>query len=117
MSEEIIYKQVPIGKRFHFWRGGTSGAIIVEVYDGEIQFLQMNGYECRHNLPKKCDWSEVRHWLSETIELDEKKFKEMASLLSEDSRGFNLVQGIICNRIREIDYKLQKEKSKWNRYL
>lgn len=117
MSEEIIYKKVPSGKRFCFWREGTSGAIIVEVYDGEIQLLHMNSYECRHNLPKKCDWSEVRHWLSETIELDEKKFKEMASLLSEDSRGFNVVKGIIYNRIHKKEEEIQEIKERWRRYL
>lgn len=116
MSEEIIYKKVPSGKRFYFHEYCGNTDIVVEVFDGEIQSVAGYTCKCTHWLPEKCDWSSVNYWLSEAIKRDEKQFKKMASMLSEDSGGFKVVKGIIYNRIHQKE-EIQEIRERWRRYL
>lgn len=115
----LIYEQVPIGKNFRFWYEGTAGAITVEVFNGEIQYLHVDGISLyQHNIPYgKCNWNFVSRYLDDTIELDDNQFQEMARLLSDTSQGLVIVKNIICGRIKKLESQIEIEKEKWSKFL
>lgn len=115
----LIYEKVPLGKKFQFWYEGTAGAITVDVFNGEIQYLHRDSISLyQHNIPYgKCDWYFVSRYLNDAIKLDENKFKEMASLLSDNSQGLIIVKNIICGRIKKLESQIEIEKEKWSKFL